>query len=143
MTLIANRIGLLYAKLKQMVRQTESQIEFRANSPLRRSWDKSVIYLKGRVLEKHRVVSGHDEDSKWRNLRNTYHRFNSHKMVDVLVTARIGNVEQQVRTDAAGFFDFEIELDPPLIAQRMRGRMCDWNFPHIAVKWARSPSRRC
>ncbi len=114
MTLIANRIGLLYAKLKRMVRQTEAESSSVQILPYVGHGTRSMIYLKGRVLEKHRVVGGRDEDSKWRNLRNTYHRFNSHKMPDVLVTARLGNAEQQVQTDAAGFFDFEIVLDPPL-----------------------------
>ncbi len=114
--LIANRIGLLYAKLKRMVRQPEAESSSVQILPYVGHGTRSVIYLKGRVLEKHRVASGRDEDSKWRNLRNTYHRFNSHKMADVVVTAQIGDAEQQVRTDASGFFDFEIMLDPPLIA---------------------------
>ena len=114
LTLIANRIGLLYAKLKRMVRQTDAELSSVQILPYVGHGTRSVIYLKGRVLEKHRVVSGHDADSKWRNLRNTYHRFNSHKMPDVLVTARLGNAEQRVRTDAAGFFHFEITFDPPL-----------------------------
>ncbi len=109
----------MYAKLKQIVRQSDIESSSVQILPYIGHGTQSVIYLKGRVLEKHRVVSGRSEDSKWRNLINTYHRFNSHKMPGVRITARIAGVEAQTRTDAAGFFDFEIVLDPPLISDQV------------------------
>lgn len=87
----------------------------------------SMIYLKGRVVRKHRVLRGEDDDSAWRNLRNTYYRFKSHKVADTPVSATIGGVERKAHTDSAGFFDFEIALDTPLPADQV------WHEVHISL----------
>ena len=51
--------------------------------------------------------------SRWRNLLNTYYRFNSHKIAYARVTASFAGREQQVITDEAGFFEIKLKFDTP------------------------------
>lgn len=63
------------------------------------------LYLKGRVLEDNGISIATPEDSRWRNLVNTYKRFESDEVPGALVKARFQGLEQHVVTNEEGYFD--------------------------------------
>ncbi len=72
------------------------------------------IHLKGRVLEDPGLSTATPDDSRWRNLVNTYKRFESDEVPGATVRARFQNIEQQVVTDEEGYFDFYLSPTRPL-----------------------------
>jgi phosphatidate phosphatase APP1 len=72
----------------------------------------SRFYLKGRVLENHRILPSTDDDSAWRNLRNIIRRFNSDELPFVEISARFQEQVKVVKTDDEGFFALDFETEP-------------------------------
>ncbi len=72
------------------------------------------LYVKGRVLEDEGISLGSEEDSKIRNLINTYKRFESDEVPHAVVRWHFQGMEGQVVADNEGFFEISIEPTQPL-----------------------------
>jgi phosphatidate phosphatase APP1 len=77
------------------------------------------LYLKGRVLEDEGIAPVTDDDSVWRNLINTYKRFESDEIPGARVVARFQGAEHEVVADEEGYFELWIEPESPLPADRL------------------------
>jgi phosphatidate phosphatase APP1 len=67
------------------------------------------IILKGRVLED-RGFTVKREDSAWKNLINTYRRFETDEVPNAHLKAEFFGIEREVFTDREGYFELEINL---------------------------------
>ncbi|MEM6281229.1 MAG: phosphatase domain-containing protein [Chloroflexota bacterium] len=67
-----------------------------------------TLYLRGRVLLSDRIQAPTEDDSTWRNFRNTYYRFNSSEIPRAKVTATLQGHMQEAVCDEEGFFRFEL-----------------------------------
>jgi phosphatidate phosphatase APP1 len=76
----------------------------------------SRLRLRGRVLEDFSLNVNVDKDTTWRNLVNMYRRLNTKEVKNASVRATFAGQVYEVRTDGEGYFDFAIDLDPPLAA---------------------------
>ena len=72
-----------------------------------------IFYLMGRVLENKGYMKEQDSDSRWRNLLNTYQRFESDEIPDARVRACYETTTLSTTSDGEGYFD--IELHPPAL----------------------------
>lgn len=66
------------------------------------------ILMRGRVLENKGYQNPSKNDSKWRNLKNTYRRFETDEVPFARVRAFFEDTEKEVTTDREGYFDLEI-----------------------------------
>ena len=64
--------------------------------------------ISGRVLANRTAGDLRDNASLWRNLLDTYRRFETDEVPNVPVTVRFENAEQTVRTDDEGFYHAEL-----------------------------------
>jgi phosphatidate phosphatase APP1 len=87
--------------------------------PYRGHGTSKALYLKGRVLEKKGIMPSSSQDSVWRNLRNMYRRFSSNAIPNAHVRAHFRDIELEVVTDQAGYFDLCIEPRTPLDDQQV------------------------
>lgn len=62
------------------------------------------VFVRGRVVLQNRLREAHADDSLWRNLLNTYYRFESDEIPYATVRVRAGERERVVRCDEEGFF---------------------------------------
>ncbi len=67
------------------------------------------LFLKGRVLKNPFVFIPRDKESAWRNLMDTYHRFNTREMAGVEVELRWNESVHIATTDEEGYFTFALE----------------------------------
>ncbi|HEU5016269.1 MAG TPA: phosphatase domain-containing protein [Roseiflexaceae bacterium] len=74
----------------------------------------TTLWLKGRVLECNNIRPSTDRDSIWRNLVNTYRRFESDEVPGARVRITCGTTVQEVITDDEGFFDVSLTLPRPV-----------------------------
>lgn len=72
------------------------------------------LYLKGRVLEDKGIRDPEDDHSLWRNLLDTYKRFESDETPNARVRVHFQGQSQEVVTDEEGYFDLHLRLDAPL-----------------------------
>ncbi len=72
------------------------------------------LYLKGRVLEDNGISVATPEDSRWRNLVNTYKRFESDEVPGAVIKAKFQGLEQHIVTDEEGYFDLWFTPPQPL-----------------------------
>jgi len=77
------------------------------------------LYLKGRVVSSHDVLSAHDNDSLWDNLLNMYRRFDSHEIPHTRIRAKFGDKTLQLLTDEEGYFEAQIQLDEVLLSDQI------------------------
>lgn len=70
----------------------------------------TTLWLKGRVLECNNIRPSTDRDSIWRNLVNTYRRFESDAVPGARVRITCGATVQEVVTDEEGFFEATLAL---------------------------------
>lgn len=77
------------------------------------------LYLKGRVLEDEGIPPASEDDSAWRNLVNTYKRFESDEVPGARLKATFQDAEQVVVTDEEGFFDLWLRPTEPLPTDRL------------------------
>lgn len=71
------------------------------------------FFLKGRVLEDKNIrVQIHD--SKWRNLINSFKRFESDELPNAEVAIHLNGQTFQTVSDEEGYFSFFVELEPAL-----------------------------
>jgi phosphatidate phosphatase APP1 len=77
------------------------------------------LYLQGRVLQDEPVGASGKSDTVWKNLGNTWKRFESDEVPGVTVRARLGESSFETATDEEGYFRFELRLPAPL-AERDR-----------------------
>ncbi|MBX3065851.1 MAG: DUF2183 domain-containing protein [Anaerolineae bacterium] len=78
---------------------------------------KSLLKLRGRVLEDYGVREPLDNDSTWRNLVNMYRRLNTRKIRDARVRLSIPTLPEvtaETQTDEEGYFEFQVPLSPAL-----------------------------
>ncbi|MEE4379275.1 MAG: phosphatase domain-containing protein [Candidatus Competibacteraceae bacterium] len=75
------------------------------------------VYLKGRVLEYHgEDIEQAAEESLWKNLANTYRRFESDEVPNLQLIAELGAFKQQTSTDEEGYFLFTLPTPKDLHA---------------------------
>lgn len=103
---------LLYDRLK---RYWKSRKANKRTSPIqlmayRGYCSTKKLWLKGRVLEDQLIVV-RNEDSTWRNVVNSYKRFNSREIWGAEVSICIGQQRCSLQTDREGYF--ELEIDTP------------------------------
>ena len=73
------------------------------------------IFLEGRILQDEPIGKAARDDSVWRNLGNTWKRFESDEVPGVRVEARFGDWTGEVATDEEGYFQLEICPEPPVV----------------------------
>lgn len=82
--------------------------------PYRAYGNKNKIILKGRVLEKERIVHGEEhEDSVFKNLYRFYKRYESDEIPNVDLEINYKGKKYKARTDDEGFYDLEIPTKNP------------------------------
>lgn len=72
------------------------------------------IYLRGRVLKDKGIESAKDNDTIWKNLINTYKRYESDEIPHAVVRAKFGDQTALLTADEEGMFLFEIPITAPL-----------------------------
>ena len=85
-----------------------------------------VLRLRGRLLEKVRTRPAREDDSRWRNLRNIYHRFTAMTVPHAALIARYHDHQRVIHTDSAGYFIVQFDLDTPPPSQRI------WHNIHLS-----------
>jgi len=88
----------------------------------------SSLFLKGRVLWRPFTARARDRESAWRNLLDTYRRFNTHEMPGVDVELRWHDSLHITTTDEEGYFSFQLDnlpgpTDFPMIWNKLDLRM--------------------
>ncbi|MBD2001004.1 DUF2183 domain-containing protein [Leptolyngbya sp. FACHB-541] len=77
------------------------------------------LHLRGRVLQDQGIKLREENASVWRNLRNMYRRFESDEVAEARVRAYFGAAQQDVLTNAEGFFQVTFALsDQPVESDR-------------------------
>ena len=66
------------------------------------------LFAEGRVLQDEPIGESSKGDSLWRNIGNTWKRFESDEVKNARVLARFGGWEGEAVTDEEGYFRFEI-----------------------------------
>ncbi|MEQ8677380.1 MAG: DUF2183 domain-containing protein [Aggregatilineales bacterium] len=70
----------------------------------------NVICIRGRVMQDH-VMQLSDRDTLWRNLLNTYQRFETDEIPFAVLDAQFGDHTMQFVADDEGFFDIQLEIE--------------------------------
>lgn len=68
----------------------------------------------GRVVESREVEKPDEEAGLIRNIRNTYHRFQSDEIPDARIRATLGAASVEEQTDHEGFFELRLVPEAPL-----------------------------
>jgi phosphatidate phosphatase APP1 len=79
---------------------------------------KEIVHLKGRVLID-KGIRTDETDGRWKNLVNTFKRFNSDEVPNAKLRARIRETSTTLTTDQEGFFEEDIKLAEALPADRL------------------------
>jgi phosphatidate phosphatase APP1 len=77
------------------------------------------LLVEGRVLQDEPIGDSSKADSIWRNLGNTWKRFESDEVRGARVVARFGGWEGEAVTNEEGYFRFEIAPSEPPEASRL------------------------
>ncbi|MHA6250121.1 App1 family protein [Pontibacter sp. CAU 1760] len=72
------------------------------------------VFVKGRVLEDENVPAPKADDNTLSHIKNTYKRYESDEIPGAKVKASFAGYEQEVITDAEGYFDLEFRSDVPI-----------------------------
>jgi phosphatidate phosphatase APP1 len=72
------------------------------------------VVVRGRVLEDQGILPARDDDSRWRNLLNTWRRFETDEVPDARLRVRVGGEERDTVADEEGHFDLALDLREPL-----------------------------
>jgi phosphatidate phosphatase APP1 len=75
----------------------------------------SKLFIKGRVVEAEALRAASEDDSRWRNFRNTLKRFRSDEIANAKVRVNFQNQAQDLITDEEGFFETWLEVSSPLL----------------------------
>lgn len=67
----------------------------------------STAWLHGRVLTNPPPEEPGEDDSRWRNVANTYRRFASKEVPDVRISIKLGDDLHEVVTDREGYFQLQ------------------------------------
>ena len=87
---------------------------------------KEFVHLKGRVLID-KGIRTDETDGRWKNLVNTFKRFNSDEVPHAKLRARIRETSMMLTTDQEGFFEENIKLIESLPADRL------WHEVHFEL----------
>jgi phosphatidate phosphatase APP1 len=79
---------------------------------------KERVHLKGRVLID-KGIHTDEKDTRWRNLVNTFKRFNSDEIPHAKVRVRIRESSAILMADQEGFFEEDVKLVEPLPPDRL------------------------
>lgn len=72
------------------------------------------VFVIGRVLKDLNITPGTSEDSRWRNLINSYKRFMSHEIPNAQVKVTLNGISETLTTDDEGYFQACFDLPEPL-----------------------------
>lgn len=75
-------------------------------------------YISGRLVEDRGIRPGREQDSKWRNLREMYKRFESFEVPGARIQAEFYGLRYETKTDAEGYFEFRLEVPASLDTSR-------------------------
>lgn len=78
--------------------------------PYRGLGNSHSAYISGRLLEDLNIRPARQEDSKWRNLRSMYKRFENSEIPDARIRATFYGQKFEAKTDSNGFFEFELNI---------------------------------
>jgi phosphatidate phosphatase APP1 len=95
----------------------------------------SKIYIKGRVLEDKKVSLSTENDSRWRNFRNAWKRFESDEIPGARVCVLLNDISEEIVTDSEGYFDGILWPSPPLSTDRL------WHQVQIELLSPQYPSQ--
>lgn len=84
------------------------------------------LFVKGRVLHDHNIVSSHD-DAIWDNLLNMYKRFNSHEIKGARLKVSYHDQQKELFTDEDGYFGESIKFPAPA------DKNAPWHFPKLEL----------
>jgi phosphatidate phosphatase APP1 len=87
--------------------------------PYRGYGNERMIFQRGRVLEDKQVGLSRVADSMWRNLHNAWKRFESDEIPGARVRASINGAMSEMITDAEGYFEFALQPESPLSAEKL------------------------
>lgn len=76
--------------------------------------NEKYVYLKGRVLENEKITEKSEGGSNLEHLKDTYKRYESDEIPDILIKGSFGGQEQELKTDDEGFFEFEFKFEEPI-----------------------------
>jgi len=82
--------------------------------PYRGFGTRERVVVRGRVLEDQGLRPARDDDSRWRNLRNTWKRFETDEAPHARVRVRLGGEEHDTVADEEGHFDLTFDRRVPL-----------------------------
>jgi phosphatidate phosphatase APP1 len=71
-------------------------------------------FVIGRVLKDMSISPGTLQDSRWRNLINSYKRFMSHEIPNAQVKVTLNSITKVLTTDDEGYFQASFDLPEPL-----------------------------
>lgn len=77
------------------------------------------VTIKGRVVEALGIQPATETDSVWRNLRNTFKRFETDEVPGAQLRARFQGDEQEVATNEEGYFELWLQPASPLPTDRL------------------------
>lgn len=78
--------------------------------PYRGFGNTKTAYISGRVIEDRNIRPAHEADSKWRNLRAMYKRFESYEISDARIQANFYGKRYETTTNFNGFFELELSI---------------------------------
>jgi phosphatidate phosphatase APP1 len=67
-------------------------------------------YISGRLIVDRNIRPAREDDSKWRNLRAMYKRFESQEIPEARIQADFYGLSYETKTDKNGFFEFELSI---------------------------------
>lgn len=116
LTRIVHQVELLFDRLKYRI---GARLERRVSPmiiPYMGYGTRENLNFKGRVLEDNGIRQVKATDGVWRNMVNTYRRFESDEIPRARLRASFQGITQEIVADEEGFFELTIELDEPLSA---------------------------
>ena len=90
--------------------------------PYRGFGTRERVVVRGRVLEDQGLGRPRDDDSRWRNLRNTWRRFETDEVPHARVRVRLRGEEHDTVADEEGHFDLTIDTGRAVARRRLLAR---------------------
>jgi phosphatidate phosphatase APP1 len=112
---LANRVEQRLDAVKQRLTDRFDRDDPIQILPFRGYGTPERLLLEGRILQDEPIGKASREDPVWRNLGNTWKRFESDEVPGVRVEARFGDWTGAVATDEEGYFQFEIRPEAPVV----------------------------
>ncbi len=106
---VTTNVEEYYDTLKMRFKQRFNLLDPLVVLPYRGHGNPTDVYVRGRVLEHQGITGVSVDDSAWDNLLNMYRRFTSDEIAGARVHARFHDREQEVVTDADGYFNVHIK----------------------------------